>query len=319
MKIDENSVILADHGIKETKRIDAADAYYHIGRHLRRQGLAVPRIYDGDTFSGLMFVEDLGEVDLQAAVRQAKNSETVRRLYQSAIQLLIKFSARGAEQFDTAWCYQTPRYDKSLILENECRYFVDAFLKTYLELDYQYADFEAEFEFLAENALQHAVQGLMHRDFQSRNIMIKNSDAYVIDFQGARKGPLQYDLASLLIDPYVDLPPDTQSELLAYCLDQLAGMATLQVDEFCQCYRFCCLTRNLQILGAFGYLTCIKQKSQFEKYIPTAVRTLTDNLKQNHPKTLPGLCHLMDSIKDPLARIEKKKRQMSKTNQEEEK
>jgi NDP-sugar pyrophosphorylase family protein len=304
---NQKSMILADHGIKEKNRTDAADAFFNIGRHLFNKGLPVPQIYDGDALCGYVFVEDLGNLDLQAAVHQAANFEKVFGLYQSAIELLIQFSADGADQFNAAWCYQTPRYDKSLILENECRYFVDAFLNTYLGLDCQYADFKAEFEFVAENALQHAVQGLMHRDFQSRNIMIKNSSLYFIDFQGARMGPLQYDLASLLIDPYVDLPPDIQSRLLAYCLDQLAAKITVKAAEFRQCYRFCCLARNLQMLGAFGFLTRVKQKPHFEKYIPTAVRTLTNNLKKNHHKTLPGLCDLMDSIKDPIASIEKDK------------
>ena len=267
----------------------------------------MPQIYDGDILSGYVFVEDVGNLDLQTAVHQAGNFEKVFDLYQSAIDGLIKFSADGADQFNSTWCYQTSRYDKSLILKNECRYFVDAFLNNYLGLHYHYADFKAEFEFLAENALQHAVQGLMHRDFQSRNIMIKNDRLYFIDFQGARMGPLQYDLASLLIDPYVDLPPDIQSRLLAYCLDQLAAKMTVKAAEFRQCYRFCCLTRNLQILGAFGFLTRVKQKTHFEGYIPTAIRTLTNNLKKNHHKTLPGLCDLMDSIKDPIAGIEKNK------------
>jgi aminoglycoside/choline kinase family phosphotransferase len=117
-------------------------------------------------------------------------------------------------------------------------------------------------------------------------------------------GPLQYDLASLLIDPYVDLSPDIQSRLLAYCLNQLAEQISVKAAEFRQCYRYCCLTRNLQILGAFGYLTCVKKKPHFKQYIPTAVRTLTDNLKNNPDKRLPRLSGLMDSINAQMADIE---------------
>ncbi|MGD9119834.1 MAG: sugar phosphate nucleotidyltransferase [Desulfobacterales bacterium] len=305
LQVNQKSMILADHGMKEKNRTDAADAFCNIGRHLFNQGLPVPRIYDGDTLSGYVFIEDLGNRDLQTAVNEADSLEAAISLYRSAIDLLIKFSQRGAEQFDTAWCYQTPAYSKSMIIEAECRYFVDAFLNTYLGLNRTYDEFGKEFEFLADNARQHAVRGLMHRDFQSRNIMIKNSSLYVIDFQGARMGPLQYDLASLLIDPYVDLSPDIQSRLLEYCLKQLTDQMTVAAVEFRRCYRYCCLTRNLQMLGAFGFLTRVKQKPYFEKYIPPAVRTLTANLKQNHPKTLPRLCHLMGSIKDKMASIEK--------------
>ncbi|MGD9175294.1 MAG: sugar phosphate nucleotidyltransferase [Desulfobacterales bacterium] len=307
LTVNQKSMILADHGMKEKDQNDAADAFCNISRHLFNQGLPVPRIYDRDPLSGYVFIEDLGNRDLQTAVNEADNVETMMGLYRSAIDLLIKFSQRGADQFDTAWCYQTPDYSKSMILEAECRYFVDAFLNTYLGLNCSYDGFKKEFEFLAKNALQHAVQGLMHRDFQSRNIMIKNSNLYVIDFQGARMGPLQYDLASLLIDPYVDLPPDIQSRLLDYCLELLTGQTTVTTAEFRHCYRYCRLTRNLQMLGAFGFLTCAKQKPHFEKYIPTAVRTLTDNLKKSHHKTLPGLCNLMDLIKDPIASVEKNK------------
>ncbi|MGD9236407.1 MAG: sugar phosphate nucleotidyltransferase [Desulfobacterales bacterium] len=307
LDVNQKSIILADHGMKEKKGIDAADAFCNIGRHLFNQGLPVPRIYDGDTLSGYVFIEDLGNRDLQTAVKEAKDSEQIIRLYRLAIDLLIRFAQRGADQFDTAWCYQTPAYSLSMILEAECRYFVDAFLNTYLGLNQSYDELKKEFEFLAENALQHAVQGLMHRDFQSRNIMIKNSKLYAIDFQGARMGPLQYDLASLLIDPYVDLPPDMQTQLLAYCLEQLTDQMNVTAAEFRHCYRYCRLTRNLQMLGAFAFLTCVKQKPHFEKYIPSAIRTLTANLKQSHPKSLPRLCNLMDSIKDQIAAVEKNK------------
>lgn len=296
LKMGQKSMILVDHGIKKSDRVDEADAFLNIGRHLFSRSLPVPQIYEGDPFAGYVFLEDLGNLDLQRAVQQTDHFEKVIGLYQSVIHLLTKFSASGVDQFDTAWSYQTPRYSKTLILEKECRYFVDAFLNTYLDLKIKYADFKKEFEFLAENALKHAVQGLMHRDFQSRNIMIKNDRIYFIDFQGARMGPIQYDLASLLIDPYVDLPQDIQTQLLAYALKKLQGPMNLNADNFNRCYRFCCLTRNLQILGAFGHLTRVKGKAHFEKYIPAAVRTFRHNLKNHEDKKLPMLSALTDTI-----------------------
>jgi len=296
LRMGQKSMILVDHGIKKSDRFDEADAFVNIGRHLFDRGLPVPQIYQADTFAGYVFLDDMGSLDLQAAVRQAASVEKVLGLYQRVIDQLIKFSASGLAQFDTAWCYQTPRYDKTLILEKECRYFVDAFLNTYLDLKIQFVDFKKEFEFLAENALKHAVQGLMHRDFQSRNIMIKNDQIYFIDFQGARPGPIQYDLASLLIDPYVDMPQAVQNQLLAYAVEKRPQQMKPSAESFMRCYRFCCLTRNLQILGAFGYLTRSKGKTQFEKYIPAAVRTLKYNLKNHADKQLPMLAALTDRI-----------------------
>jgi aminoglycoside/choline kinase family phosphotransferase/dTDP-glucose pyrophosphorylase len=273
LKMGAASMIVVDHGIREGPRVDAADAFVNIGRHLSDRGIPVPQIYDGDTFSGYVFLEDLGNLDLQTLVQHTDNFEKIIRLYQTVIHLLTDFSMFGAEQFDVSWAYQTLRYSKELILENECRYFVEAFLNTYLELEITYDDFKKEFEYVAENALQHALDGLMHRDFQSRNIMVKDDEFYFIDFQGSRLGPIQYDLASLLIDPYVQLPPDIQAQLLQYGVEKLKTDINLNTDNFRRCYRYCRLTRNLQILGAFGYLSRVKAKSQFEQYIPPAVET----------------------------------------------
>jgi aminoglycoside/choline kinase family phosphotransferase/dTDP-glucose pyrophosphorylase len=296
LKMSSASMIVVDHGIKEVARADAADAFVNIGRHLFARGVPVPQIYDADTFSGYVFLEDLGNLDLQTIVQQTDNFEKIISWYKSVIHLLIDFSTSGAEQFDVAWSYQTPRYSKELILENECRYFVEAFLNTYLGLEITYDDFKKEFEFLAENALQHALEGLMHRDFQSRNIMVKNDEFYFIDFQGSRRGPIQYDLASLLIDPYVQLPPEIQTQLLRYGLEKLKTDIYLNDENFRRCYRYCRLTRNLQILGAFGYLSRVKAKPHFEQYIPLAVQTLRRNLSKHEQKTLPMLNDLMDTI-----------------------
>jgi aminoglycoside/choline kinase family phosphotransferase len=126
--------------------------------------------------------------------------------------------------------------------------------------------------------------------------MVKNDRIYFIDFQGARMGPIQYDLASLLIDPYVDLPQDIQTRLLAYAVERLQHQMKLNADNFKRCYRFCCLTRNLQILGAFGHLTRVKGKMQFEKYIPAAARTLAHNLKDHEDGKLPMLSVLANTV-----------------------
>jgi NDP-sugar pyrophosphorylase family protein len=294
--IGTKSMIVVDHQIRRIAKVNEVDAFMNIGRHLFDRGLPVPQIYGGDAFAGTVFLEDLGNLDLQTAVQKTDRWEKITHMYQSVIDLLTQFSAQGARQFDAAWTYQTTRYDKSLILEKECRYFVEAFLKAYLGLEITYADFKKEFEFLAEQALKHAVQGLMHRDFQSRNIMIKDGQFYFIDFQGSRMGPIQYDLASLLIDPYVDLPPEIQARLCTYGLKKLQAEMKLNAATFRRGYRFCRLTRNLQILGAFGYLTCVKKKAYFEKYIPAAVKTLQRNLLKHEQKTMPELTALVERV-----------------------
>ncbi len=134
LKSGRHSLIMADHGIRENRSISEVDAFVHIGQHLYRQGVSVPKIYFSDTFCGLVFLDDLGDVNLQQAARLTPNPQALIRLYKSVIDQLIKLSLHGADQFDPAWTYQTAHYDQALIIEKECRYFQNAFLKGYLGL-----------------------------------------------------------------------------------------------------------------------------------------------------------------------------------------
>ncbi len=287
---------MVDHGIRQNSLTAEVDSFVHLGLHLYHQGVSVPKIYFYDTFSGLVFLEDLGDVNLQQTVQSKNDSTTVIGLYKSVIEQLIKLSRNGADKFDRSWTYQTPDYSRQLILEKECRYFLEAFLNGYLGFQERFEDFQVEFLALADKALHHPTIGFMHRDMQSRNIMIRDRDIYFIDFQGGRLGPIQYDLASLLIDPYVELPPSAQAQLLDYSIELLAAETDLEPDKFRSCYHYCTLTRNLQILGAFAYLSRVKGKKQFENYIPAALRTLRSNLTVHEQGEFPALGAITQKI-----------------------
>ncbi|MBW2632815.1 MAG: phosphotransferase [Deltaproteobacteria bacterium] len=277
------SIIMVDHGIRKADQTSEADAFCHIGRHLHKQGVPVPKIFFADTFSGLVCMQDLDDQHLQQVVHSAASEAAVEPLYKTIVKQLIHMSRVGFQGFEPAWTWQSSSYDRNIILEKECRYFVESFLNVYLGLGISYADVEDEFNFLAQATLQHAFNGFMHRDFQSRNIMVKAGSPYFIDFQGGRSGPLQYDLASLLIDPYVALTQARQDVLLDFCMAELSRKITLNPDSFLKGYACCALTRNLQALGAFGYLSKRRGKIQFEAYIPTALKTLRDNLGRFFP------------------------------------
>lgn len=289
LKAGSRSLVVADHGIRSVAGTSEIDSFVSIGRHLYDNGVAVPRIYLHDTFSGLVFLEDLGDVNLQAAIKNTGSFDEIISSYKSVIDLLIRMSISGSRGFDLSWTYQTPYYDRDLILENECRYFVDAFLNGYVGKDFCFDDFKKEFIHLADSALEFAVNGFMHRDMQSRNIMIKDNKYYFIDFQAGRIGPIQYDLASLLIDPYVELPVHVQKQLLDYCVEKLSSFIHIDSKLFCLCYKYCAVTRNLQVLGAFGYLSRIKGKTYFEQYIPAAVKALKYNLSAVDDTKFPCL------------------------------
>jgi aminoglycoside/choline kinase family phosphotransferase/dTDP-glucose pyrophosphorylase len=278
LKSEKNALILADHGIHSGKAPCEADAFVRIGLHLHSRGIPVPRIFHDDTFSGFVFMQDLGDINLQKTLLDEKNPGAIKPLYEKVIVGLCHMWLEGARGFNPSWAFQTTHYDRELILQRECRYFVDAFLNDYLGLNIKFEDLAPDFDYLADRIHEFSNEGFMHRDFQSRNIMLNGRDIFIIDFQGGRLGPIQYDLASLLIDPYTALSPTFQGQLLKFCTDHLGAIISLSTEHFQKGFHYCAISRNLQILGAFGFLSRVKKKVWFEKYIPQAINTLKNNL-----------------------------------------
>jgi NDP-sugar pyrophosphorylase family protein/tRNA A-37 threonylcarbamoyl transferase component Bud32 len=293
VKSGNHTLIIADHGIYSGQKPGEADAFVNIGRHLYSRGVPVPRIFHEDTFSGFVFMQDLGDINLQSLVTEEKDTSAIQRFYEKVIINLCKMWLDGARGFNPSWTFQTAYYDQNLILERECRYFVDAFLNGYLNLNIGFEDLAPDFYHLAESIKTYSLQGFMHRDFQSRNIMVNGSDIYFIDFQGGRLGPLQYDLASLLIDPYTALSQTLQKKLLQFSIEHLNDLIPFSAEHFQKGFHYCTISRNLQILGAFGFLSRVKKKIRFEKYIPQAITTLKNNLnvyfKDNQFKLLKAV------------------------------
>jgi aminoglycoside/choline kinase family phosphotransferase len=297
---------MADHGLRPPAAVAEVDSFVTIGRHLRYKGLPVPEIFFCDTFAGLVFLEDLGSTSLQTAVQREKDRGRVMDWYHAIIVSLISLSTQGVGGFDPAWAFQTPRYSRELILERECRYFVDAFLNRVAGMNADFEDFADEFAVIADGALTHAVEGFMHRDMQSRNIMLKNGRWHFIDFQGGRLGPVQYDLASLLIDPYVGLTPAEQATLLDHGIRRLAQMRPTDAAGFRKCFEHCALARNLQILGAFGFLSTVKAKPYFADYIPAALRSLSERLADFGDRCFPKLKQTLQEAREKLGLAAKK-------------
>jgi NDP-sugar pyrophosphorylase family protein len=296
LRTSSNSVILADHGIVGSEKRSETGSFIRIGQHLAAKNIPVPAIYAADEFSGLVLLEDLGDVHLHTLVTATKDRNKIVTLYRQVIDRLLMLSMAAYQDFDLRWTFQTEYYDQTLILEKECRYFMEAFINGVMKMKASYQDLKQEFEMLADMTIEHAVTGLIHRDCQSRNIMWYNNQSYFIDFQGARIGPIQYDLASLLIDPYVSLDQNTQDQLLDYYDQKIALMAPKWRGKWQMGYACCRLTRNLQILGAFGYLSKVKGKSFFAGFIPTAVETLKNSLNTQPIADLGRLTELVNQI-----------------------
>ena len=291
----EHSLVIADHGIRTMTKTQEVDAYISIGSHLADRNIAVPRIHARDRHAGLVFLQDVGDTHLQTVVVE-DDTTPVWDIYRRIIDEWAHMATAGAEGFDTRWCHQTPYFDDGVVLQNECRYFTEAFVQGYLGRSTTYEDLRCEFEVLAGAILATEVRGFVHRDFQSRNIMLHEEQIYFIDFQGGRIGPIQYDLASLLIDPYTQLADGLQGELLTYAEKRLNERISFNPTRFRSGYRLCAVSRNLQILGAFSFLSRIKGKTQFEQYILPAARSLVHNLSCLKSVSLPKLNRLSTDI-----------------------
>jgi len=270
-----------------------------IGLHLHGSGVRVPAQYGWDEESGLLLFEDLGDVKLHDLVEQSRNQtgememQVVRPLYSQAVRELAVMQIHGAVGFDGDWCWDTREYDRDLMLNRESGYFLQAFWRDLLGQEDE-AGIEEEFEQLAVMASEASTAFFLHRDFQSRNIMVRDGQVCFIDFQGGRMGPLGYDLASLLIDPYVAMPLSLQEEFLQHYLDAMKALYPVDAKQFRRQYSFLALQRNLQIIGAFAFLSRVRGKVFFRRYLLPALLSLTERLREREFSDLRVLPRMAD-------------------------
>ena len=275
------------------------DSYVYMGEHLLHKGIPVPKIYGYSRAEGLTLVEDLGSVHLQEAVQSA--DERMIALYGQAVELLFRMQVKAAEDLDTSHCLDSPFYDPPFIIRRELEYFRWSFLEGALGLEMDPAFLKSDFSLLANRAGQVEGQAVfVHRDFQSRNLMVKGEFLYLIDFQGARLGPPHYDLASLLIDPYVQLPESIQNELLGLHSRNLSKLTGISVEDFIYRFSHVALCRNLQILAAFSFLTRRKRRRHFAQYIIPAWKGLRRLLTEAALSDYRSLAKLVKNQSDEM-------------------
>jgi N-acetylmuramate 1-kinase len=250
------------------------DSFVYIAGHLRSKGLPTPLIQAFDPRRGLFLMEDFGDFSLESVIKKIRAPRLIKRVYKTIVKLLLKIQIEGAKDFDSRYCYDTPIYNGRFTWERESCYFLDAFLRGYLGWKLVPPDVVKELKNLAQTVDQEKKRLFLYRDFQSRNMMIWPGGIGLIDFQGGRLGPPQYDLASLLIDPYVNLPEKIQDELLDFYLQELSNRIPINAKSFRNNYHLVAFQRNLQILGAYAFLSRVKGKTYFEQFIPPALSSL---------------------------------------------
>jgi len=247
--------------------------YVPIANFLGTHGIRVPEIYFHDPDEGLIWLEDLGECDIYS---YRQESWLVRRaFYESALDQIATLHALPESVCVEMKEHLPAEFDAGLY-RWEQNYFFKNCLGRYFKIDKVKLAPVAALPALQEIAqlLASFPRVLVHRDFQSQNIIMRNGQAYLIDFQGMRPGLPYYDLASLLYDPYVDLAEAERTELIAYYRSrQLENGITIDGD-FDLKLRLCAMQRLMQALGAYGFLGLVKGHKHFLQHVPAAMKSL---------------------------------------------
>jgi aminoglycoside/choline kinase family phosphotransferase len=288
----ERSAIGILHGVREENV-----AFLEFSRHFRRHGLPVPEIYGEDLNQGAYLEEDLGDTTLFEFLSQNRAGEKVApeavEAYQKAVAVLPRFQAEAGRDLNYKVCYPRGSFDRQSIAW-DLNYFKYYFLRL-AEVPFNEQALEVDFGRLTKFLLSAPRDYFLYRDFQSRNIMLRDGQLFFLDYQGGRKGALQYDIASLLYDAKADLPPQLRQQLLDRYLDALAGFIEVARDAFLQHYYAYVYVRIMQALGAYGFRGFYERKAHFLQSVPYAlknVRWLLHNVEL--PVALPTL---MDAFK----------------------
>lgn len=275
---EENSFILQETGNMEEFR-----DYRQIGSFLREKGVNVPRIIAVDDEAGILIMEDAGKADLYSVtlpLLKKADDGSVLETYEKVIDALTGIQKIPLTELPPA--VTSRRFDFPYY-RWETDYFIDNCIGIRFGIsDFDRASLIKEMESLAESLANEPLV-MVHRDFQSQNIYLKDGAIVFLDFQSSRLGSIFYDIASLLKDPYVELPAEIQRELLEYYLSALRDNRLMNLrghGEVEEIYNRVALQRLMQALGAYGNLGINKGKTAFLQYIPPALRMLKQTLMQ---------------------------------------
>jgi N-acetylmuramate 1-kinase len=249
--------------------------YVQIAKFLDAHGIRAPKIYFHDAEEGLIWIEDLGERDLYS---YRGDSWLLRRaFYESALDEIIKLHALP-ESVCVEMKEHLPAEFNFALYRWEQKYFFKNCLGRYFRVSDSKRKELAALPRLREIAkhLASFPRVLVHRDFQSQNIIIQNGQANLIDFQGMRPGLAEYDLASLLFDPYVELSGAERSELINYYRQRQTNYGRPVDGQFDDTVQLCAMQRLMQALGAYGFLGLVRGHEKFLQYIPKAVESLRE-------------------------------------------
>lgn len=272
-------------------------AFLYMGRHFKSKGLPVPHIFIQSEDETCYLQEDLGDESLFKAIEQGRTtgsfSQQEIQLLADTIRLLPRIQFEGAEDMDFSYCHPLSDFNRRSILW-DLNYFKYCFLKA-TGLEFNENELENDFEKMADVLLGCEATTFMYRDFQSRNVIIKDGAPYLIDFQGGRKGPIYYDVASFLWQAKANLPEELRMKLVDEYLEALQPYRKMTRESFLHNLRQFVFFRTLQVLGAYGFRGYFEKKKHFIESVPFAIANLRHLLNHNFEE-YPYLCKMLREL-----------------------
>jgi len=291
---DKTSAIGILYGVREENV-----AFLEFSKHFRGHKLPVPQIHAEDLDHGAYLEEDLGDMTLFEFLSKNRTGTNVAPhvldAYKKVVAILPRFQVEAGRDLNYDVCYPIGSFDRQSIAW-DLNYFKYYFLRL-AGIPFNEQALENDFGCLTELLLSAKRDYFLYRDFQSRNIMLRDGQPFFVDYQGGRKGALQYDVASLLFDAKADLPPDVRQRLLDHYLDSLKNYTDIGREAFMRHYYAYVYVRMMQALGAYGFRGFYERKAHFLQSVPYALknlRWLLHNVKL--PVALPTLMGAFTSM-----------------------
>ncbi len=250
-------------------------AFLEFSKHFRKHGLPVPEIYGQDLDHGAYLEEDLGDTTLYQFLskNRAENiALPVVEAYRKVVAVLPRFQVEAGRDLNYNVCYPIASFDRQSVAW-DLNYFKYYFLRL-AGIPFNEQALENDFSRLTDFLLSADRDYFLYRDFQSRNILLRDGQPFFVDYQGGRKGALQYDIASLLFDAKADLPPELRQDLLTHYLDTLGQYIKLEREAFMRHYYAYVYVRIMQALGAYGFRGFYERKPHFLQSVPYAMKNL---------------------------------------------
>ncbi len=278
------------------------EAFFSFTHAFHGIGLPVPELFGTDPEVGVWLEEDLGDTTLFQALTAARDQDPSRfpasivELYRGVVELLPRFQVEGAAVVDFSRCYPRSAFDRRSMLW-DLNYFKYHFLKL-AQIPFSEARLEEDFHTLTEYLLEVPGDGFLYRDFQSRNILVQEGRPRFIDYQGGRRGPPHYDIASLLYDAKVDMPEAVREDVLDHYLQALAQHMEVDEADFRAHLRGYVLIRIMQAMGAYGYRGFFERKPRFLQSVPFAAANLGRIVEAGLPVDVPEMEQAFRRIAD---------------------